>query len=35
MPGRAQLRDEIRIKLMGNVALNPLSILTGATLAGM
>ena len=34
-PVEAQLRDEIWVKLMGNVAFNPLSILTRATLAGM
>lgn len=31
-PVEPNLRDEIWIKLMGNVALNPLSVLTGATL---
>jgi 2-dehydropantoate 2-reductase len=31
-PVETELRDEIWIKLMGNVALNPLSVLTGATL---
>jgi 2-dehydropantoate 2-reductase len=34
-PVEAQLRDEIWVKLMGNVSFNPLSILTRATLAGM
>ena len=34
-PVEAQLRDEIWIKLMGNVAFNPLSVLTRATLAAM
>ncbi|WP_037577933.1 2-dehydropantoate 2-reductase [Phaeacidiphilus oryzae] len=32
-PVEEQLRDDIWIKLMGNVALNPLSALTGATMA--
>jgi 2-dehydropantoate 2-reductase len=31
-PVEPRLRDEVWIKLMGNVALNPLSVLTGATL---
>ncbi len=34
-PVEAQIRDEIWVKLMGNVAFNPLSALTRATLAGM
>jgi 2-dehydropantoate 2-reductase len=34
-PVEEQLRDEIWVKLMGNVAFNPLSVLTGATLADM
>jgi 2-dehydropantoate 2-reductase len=34
-PVEAQLRDEIWVKLMGNVSFNPLSALTRATLAGM
>ena len=34
-PVEAQLRDEIWVKLMGNVSFNPLSILTRATLADM
>ena len=33
-PVEARLRDEIWVKLMGNVAFNPLSVLTRATLAG-
>jgi 2-dehydropantoate 2-reductase len=32
-PVEERLRDEIWVKLMGNVALNPLSVLTRATLA--
>jgi 2-dehydropantoate 2-reductase len=32
-PVEARLRDDIWIKLMGNVAFNPLSALTGATMA--
>ena len=32
---RENIRDEIWIKLMGNVAFNPLSVLTRATLAAM
>ncbi len=34
-PVEAQIRDEIWVKLMGNVAFNPLSALTRATLAAM
>jgi 2-dehydropantoate 2-reductase len=34
-PISATLRDEIWVKLLGNVAFNPISALTGATLAGM
>ena len=34
-PVEAQVRDEIWVKLMGNVAFNPLSVLTRSTLAGM
>jgi 2-dehydropantoate 2-reductase len=34
-PVEAQVRDEIWVKLMGNVAFNPLSALTRATLAAM
>jgi 2-dehydropantoate 2-reductase len=34
-PVEERLRDDIWVKLMGNVAFNPLSILTRATLAGM
>ena len=34
-PVEAQLRDEIWVKLMGNVSFNPLSALTRATLAAM
>jgi 2-dehydropantoate 2-reductase len=34
-PVEARIRDEIWVKLMGNVAFNPLSVLTRATLAGM
>ena len=34
-PVEAQVRDEIWVKLMGNVAFNPLSVLTRATLAEM
>src|SRR5919106_6475609 len=34
-PIEEQLRDEIWVKLMGNVAFNPLSVLTRATLAAM
>jgi 2-dehydropantoate 2-reductase len=34
-PIEERLRDEIWVKLMGNVALNPLSVLTRATLAAM
>jgi 2-dehydropantoate 2-reductase len=34
-PIEERLRDEIWVKLMGNVAFNPLSILTRATLAAM
>lgn len=34
-PVEQQIRDEIWVKLMGNVAFNPLSALTRATLAGM
>jgi 2-dehydropantoate 2-reductase len=34
-PVEEQLRDEIWVKLMGNVAFNPLSALTRATLAAM
>jgi 2-dehydropantoate 2-reductase len=34
-PIEERLRDEIWVKLMGNVAFNPLSILTRATLASM
>jgi 2-dehydropantoate 2-reductase len=34
-PVEAQVRDEIWVKLMGNVAFNPLSVLTRATLATM
>ena len=34
-PIEARVRDEIWVKLMGNVAFNPLSVLTGATLAAM
>jgi 2-dehydropantoate 2-reductase len=34
-PVEARLRDEIWVKLMGNVAFNPLSVLTRATLAAM
>jgi len=34
-PVRPRIRDDIWIKLWGNVALNPISMLTGATLAGM
>jgi 2-dehydropantoate 2-reductase len=31
----AHLREEIFVKLMGNAAFNPISVLTGATLGGM
>ena len=31
----AHLREEVFVKLMGNTAFNPISALTGATLAGM
>lgn len=34
-PVKSRIRDEIWIKLWGNVAFNPLSALTGATLAGL
>ena len=34
-PVRSRIRDEIWIKLWGNVAFNPVSALTGATLAAM
>lgn len=34
-PITARLRHEIWVKLLGNVAFNPISALTGATLAGM
>jgi 2-dehydropantoate 2-reductase len=34
-PVEARVRDEIWVKLMGNVAFNPLSVLTRSTLAGM
>jgi 2-dehydropantoate 2-reductase len=34
-PIEERVRDEIWVKLMGNVAFNPLSVLTRATLAGM
>ena len=34
-PIEARVRDEIWVKLMGNVAFNPLSVLTRATLAAM
>jgi 2-dehydropantoate 2-reductase len=34
-PIEAQVRDEIWVKLMGNVSFNPLSVLTRSTLAGM
>ena len=34
-PVEARIRDEIWVKLMGNVAFNPLSALTRATLAAM
>jgi 2-dehydropantoate 2-reductase len=34
-PVEERIRDEIWVKLMGNVAFNPLSALTRATLAGM
>jgi 2-dehydropantoate 2-reductase len=34
-PIEARVRDEIWVKLMGNVAFNPLSVLTGGTLAAM
>jgi 2-dehydropantoate 2-reductase len=34
-PIEERLRDDIWVKLMGNVAFNPLSILTRSTLAGM
>ena len=34
-PVEAQVRDEIWVKLMGNVSFNPLSVLTRSTLAGM
>jgi 2-dehydropantoate 2-reductase len=34
-PVEERLRDDIWVKLMGNVAFNPLSILTRATLAAM
>ena len=34
-PVEEQIRDEIWVKLMGNAVFNPLSVLTGATMAGM
>ena len=34
-PVEEDVRDEIWVKLMGNAVFNPLSVLTGATLAGM
>lgn len=34
-PVEPDVRNDIWIKLMGNVAFNPVSVLTGATLAGM
>jgi 2-dehydropantoate 2-reductase len=34
-PVRAKIRDDIWLKLWGNVSFNPVSVLTGATLAGM
>jgi 2-dehydropantoate 2-reductase len=34
-PIEERIRDEIWVKLMGNVAFNPLSVLTRSTLAGM
>ena len=34
-PVEAEVRDEIWVKLMGNVSFNPLSVLTRSTLAGM
>jgi 2-dehydropantoate 2-reductase len=34
-PVEERIRDEIWVKLMGNVAFNPLSVLTRSTLAGM
>ena len=34
-PVTAHLREEIWVKLLGNLALNPISALTGATLAGI
>jgi 2-dehydropantoate 2-reductase len=34
-PVEENIRDEIWVKLMGNAVFNPLSVLTGATMAGM
>ena len=34
-PVRSKIRDEMWIKLWGNVSLNPISVLTGGTLAQM
>lgn len=34
-PVTARIRNEIWVKILGNVAFNPISALTGATLAGM
>jgi 2-dehydropantoate 2-reductase len=34
-PVRERIRDDIWLKLWGNVSFNPVSVLTGATLAGM
>ena len=34
-PVRTRIRDEIWLKLVGNLAFNPISVLTHATLAGM
>jgi 2-dehydropantoate 2-reductase len=34
-PVRDRIRDDIWLKLWGNVSFNPVSVLTGATLAGM
>ena len=34
-PVEAELRDDIWIKLMGNAALNPLSVLTGGTMGAI
>lgn len=35
VPVRPRIRDELWVKLWGNVSLNPVSALTGATIAGM